>query len=84
MNGIKAYRDTVLNRLILLQDGRDVPDGTSVQFVEQLGNYLAELEKSGCDAKIASGGGRMGVTMDRYEVDLHNLIRILFLLFNCF
>ncbi len=49
----------------VVQDGRDVPDGTSIKFVEQLEKDLAEL---GCDAKIASGGGRMGVTMDRYEV----------------
>lgn len=49
----------------VLQDGRDVPDGTSIKFVEQLEKDLAEL---GCDAKIASGGGRMHVTMDRYEV----------------
>ena len=48
------------------QDGRDVPDGTSKQFVEQLEKDLAALE--GVDAKIASGGGRMSVTMDRYEV----------------
>ena len=49
-----------------VQDGRDVPDGTSVKFVEQLEKDLEALE--GCDAKIASGGGRMYVTMDRYEV----------------
>lgn len=49
-----------------VQDGRDVPDGTSVKFVEQLEKDLEALE--GCDARIASGGGRMYVTMDRYEV----------------
>ncbi len=49
-----------------MQDGRDVPDGTSVKFVEQLEKDLEALE--GCDARIASGGGRMYVTMDRYEV----------------
>lgn len=43
-----------------------MPDGTSIKFVEELEKDLAEL--SGCDAKIASGGGRMYVTMDRYEV----------------
>ena len=36
--------------------------------MEQLEKDLADLTKAGCDAKIASGGGRMGVTMDRYEV----------------
>lgn len=29
---------------------------------------LAKYRAAGCDAKIASGGGRMVVTMDRYEV----------------
>ena len=51
---------------LYVQDGRDVPDGTSVKFVEQLEKDLEALQ--GCDAKIASGGGRMYVTMDRYEV----------------
>lgn len=51
-------------------DGRDVPDGSSVQFTQQLKDDLAamEAENPGLDAKIASGGGRMQVTMDRYEV----------------
>ena len=51
------------------QDGRDVPDGTSIKFVEQLQSDLAGLK--GVDAQIASGGGRMYVTMDRYEVTSH-------------
>ncbi|CAK0780495.1 Phosphoglucomutase-1 [Coccomyxa viridis] len=54
-------------RVHILTDGRDVPDGTSVKFVEQLEKDLEALE--GCDARIASGGGRMYVTMDRYEAD---------------
>eukprot|EP00244_Chara_vulgaris_P001338 TRINITY_DN1210_c0_g2_i1.p1 TRINITY_DN1210_c0_g2~~TRINITY_DN1210_c0_g2_i1.p1 ORF type:complete len:560 (+),score=110.96 TRINITY_DN1210_c0_g2_i1:280-1959(+) len=56
-------------RLHVLTDGRDVPDGSSVQFVEQLEKDLADLRAKGCDARIASGGGRMHVTMDRYEAD---------------
>lgn len=55
-------------RIHILTDGRDVPDGSSIGFVEQLEKDLKEVSASGCDAKIASGGGRMGVTMDRYEV----------------
>ena len=39
-------------------------------FVETLENDLAKLRESGVDAQIASGGGRMYVTMDRYEVHL--------------
>jgi 2,3-bisphosphoglycerate-independent phosphoglycerate mutase len=55
-------------RVHILTDGRDVPDGSSVQFTEQLVEFLKGLESEGVDAKVASGGGRMGVTMDRYEV----------------
>ncbi|PKA51163.1 2,3-bisphosphoglycerate-independent phosphoglycerate mutase [Apostasia shenzhenica] len=56
-------------RVHILTDGRDVLDGSSVGFVETLENDLAKLRKNGIDAKIASGGGRMYVTMDRYEND---------------
>eukprot|EP00759_Apiculatamorpha_spiralis_P026359 PhF_6_TR29349/c0_g1_i2/m.43137/K15633/gpmI; 2,3-bisphosphoglycerate-independent phosphoglycerate mutase len=52
-------------RFHALYDGRDVPDGTSAQFTEELERELAKHP----DAKIASGGGRMFVTMDRYEAD---------------
>lgn len=56
-------------RLHVLLDGRDVPDGSSLQFVEQLTKDLQALSVDGVDARIASGGGRMHVTMDRYEAD---------------
>lgn len=54
----------------ILTDGRDVLDGSSVGFVETLENDLSELRGKGIDAQIASGGGRMYVTMDRYEVNV--------------
>ncbi|ONK62743.1 uncharacterized protein A4U43_C07F7680 [Asparagus officinalis] len=53
----------------ILTDGRDVLDGSSVKFIETLENDLTKLREKGTDAKIASGGGRMYVTMDRYEND---------------
>lgn len=56
-------------RLHVLTDGRDVPEGSSVEFVGQLEKDLEVLRSKGCDAQIASGGGRMYVTMDRYEAD---------------
>ena len=34
----------------------------------QLVKECEEVSKGGCDCKVASGGGRMRVTMDRYEV----------------
>ena len=57
-------------RLHVLTDGRDVPDGSSIQYMERLEQDLAAAEaKYGCSARVASGGGRMYVTMDRYEAD---------------
>jgi bisphosphoglycerate-independent phosphoglycerate mutase (AlkP superfamily) len=57
-------------RVHILTDGRDVLDGSSVGYVETLENDLLELRGKGIDAQIASGGGRMYVTMDRYEVNV--------------
>lgn len=56
-------------RLHVLTDGRDVADGSAPAFVAQLEKDLAALKEEGVDARIASGGGRMQVTMDRYEND---------------
>ncbi|KAL8143167.1 hypothetical protein V2J09_016199 [Rumex salicifolius] len=56
-------------RVHILTDGRDVLDGSSVAFVETLEKDLAKLCEQGIDARVASGGGRMYVTMDRYEND---------------
>lgn len=55
-------------RVHVLTDGRDVAEGSSLKFVQMLEDTLKELRDGGCDALIASGGGRMKVTMDRYEV----------------
>ncbi|KAI3522933.1 hypothetical protein L1887_00985 [Cichorium endivia] len=53
----------------VLTNGRDILDGSSVGFAKTLENELSELHKKGIDAQVASGGGRMYVTMDRYEND---------------
>lgn len=63
-----AERGAKRIRVHVLTDGRDVPDGTSIKFVGELEAVLKSLP-AGVDAAIASGGGRMGVTMDRYEAD---------------
>lgn len=55
-------------RLHLLTDGRDCTDGSSVKLMQQVLDKCKELGEKGVDAKVASGGGRMKVTMDRYEV----------------
>ncbi len=53
----------------ILLDGRDVPATSAPEYVEQLETVLARLNTDGCDYAIASGGGRMQVTMDRYEAN---------------
>ena len=53
-------------RLHVLLDGRDVPETSALIYVEEIENLLAELSDGTFDAKIASGGGRMVITMDRY------------------
>ena len=53
----------------ILLDGRDVPATSALEYVEQLETVLAELGGEGFDYAIASGGGRMVVTMDRYEAN---------------
>ncbi len=52
-----------------LLDGRDVPPTSALTYVDRLERFLAGLRAGGVDARIASGGGRMVVTMDRYEAD---------------
>ncbi len=53
----------------ILLDGRDVPATSALEYVSQLEEVLKELNPEGCDYAIASGGGRMQVTMDRYEAN---------------
>jgi 2,3-bisphosphoglycerate-independent phosphoglycerate mutase len=52
-----------------LLDGRDVPPRSALEYVDRTERYLAGLRESGIDARIVSGGGRMKITMDRYEAD---------------
>lgn len=56
-------------RIHTLLDGRDVPATSAHIYIEQLEQVLIELNEEDFDAKIASGGGRMNITMDRYEAD---------------
>ena len=56
-------------RVHALLDGRDVPGRSALGYIDRLEQVLAELSGGGRDYRIASGGGRMVVTMDRYESD---------------
>ncbi|KAG9394196.1 2,3-bisphosphoglycerate-independent phosphoglycerate mutase [Carpediemonas membranifera] len=52
-----------------LLDGRDVAPDSGLEFIAQLEEALAKARDAGCDACIASGGGRMHLVMDRYNAE---------------
>ncbi|TFF99233.1 MAG: 2,3-bisphosphoglycerate-independent phosphoglycerate mutase, partial [Promethearchaeota archaeon] len=61
-------------RLHILTDGRDVPAKSALEYIHPLQLKLQEIRQKSddneyFDYRIASGGGRMRVTMDRYESD---------------
>jgi 2,3-bisphosphoglycerate-independent phosphoglycerate mutase len=56
-------------RVHALLDGRDVGETSALDFFDPLEKYLAEISDDSFDARIASGGGRMQITMDRYNAD---------------
>jgi len=62
-NGVKKAR------VHILLDGRDVPATSALDYINKLEKVLAELNDNSFDGRIASGGGRMKVTMDRYQAD---------------
>jgi 2,3-bisphosphoglycerate-independent phosphoglycerate mutase len=63
----EAHREGVeAVRIHAILDGRDVAPTSALEYIDQLESKLASL---GSDYKIASGGGRMQITMDRYGAD---------------
>ena len=56
-------------RVHILLDGRDVGETSAPDYILPFEDFLASLNDSAFDAKIASGGGRMTITMDRYEAN---------------
>ena len=56
-------------RVHILLDGRDVGETSALDYINPFEAFLAELNDASFDAKIASGGGRMTITMDRYEAN---------------
>ncbi|EMJ95903.1 2,3-bisphosphoglycerate-independent phosphoglycerate mutase [Leptospira kirschneri str. JB] len=56
-------------RLHILLDGRDVPEKSALDYLNPFETWLDSFRKDGTDIRIASGGGRMTITMDRYEAD---------------
>jgi len=67
---IQAKREGVKTvRIHVLLDGRDVPETSALDYVVPFEAFLAELSSDGFDARIASGGGRQNITMDRYDAN---------------
>jgi 2,3-bisphosphoglycerate-independent phosphoglycerate mutase len=67
---IRAKEDNVRKvRVHALLDGRDVLATSALDYVEQLEKLFKELNDDSFDGRIASGGGRMKITMDRYEAN---------------
>jgi len=56
-------------RVHILIDGRDVDPTSALEYVRPFEAFLADLRDGSFDVRIASGGGRMNITMDRYEAN---------------
>lgn len=56
-------------RVHVLLDGRDVEKLSALKYIKILEDKLQELNDENFEGLIASGGGRMNITMDRYEAN---------------
>ena len=56
-------------RIHILIDGRDVGETSALEYIDPFEAFIADLRDANFDIKIASGGGRMQITMDRYEAN---------------
>ena len=66
----RAKEDGVKSvRLHILLDGRDVGETSALDYVLPYEEFLSSIRSDDFDVAIASGGGRMQVTMDRYEAN---------------
>ncbi|MDR0877275.1 MAG: 2,3-bisphosphoglycerate-independent phosphoglycerate mutase, partial [Treponema sp.] len=66
----QAKKDGVKKvRIHTLFDGRDVGETSALEYIDPFEAFLKEVSDGSFDAKIASGGGRMWITMDRYGAD---------------
>jgi len=62
--------DVARVRLHVLLDGRDVSETSALKYIDATEQLLSEINAHDRrDYRIASGGGRMHVTMDRYGAD---------------
>ena len=75
LNHLNAMIDYLIEKQVKhirvhpLLDGRDVGEKSALEYILPFEAKLAQLRERGIDIKIASGGGRMNVTMDRYNAN---------------
>ena len=66
----RAKKDGVSRvRVHILIDGRDVGETSALEYIRPFEAFLDTLRSPDYDIMIASGGGRMQITMDRYEAN---------------
>jgi len=56
-------------RVHILLDGRDVGEQSALVYVDRFEAFASSLSDGTFDCRIASGGGRQYITMDRYGAD---------------
>ena len=67
---LKAKDENVKKvRIHILIDGRDVGETSALEYIRPFEEFLSSIRTADFDVMIASGGGRMKITMDRYEAD---------------
>ncbi|MBQ7789402.1 MAG: 2,3-bisphosphoglycerate-independent phosphoglycerate mutase [Clostridia bacterium] len=67
---VRAKEENVKRvRLHILIDGRDVGETSALEYINPFEEFIASLRDDSFDIMIASGGGRMVITMDRYEAN---------------
>jgi len=72
----KAKEENITKiRIHTLLDGRDVGETSALEYVKPFEEFLEKLNNDNCDFRIASGGGRMVITMDRYGANW-NMVKL--------
>ena len=67
---VQAKKEGVAKvRIHALLDGRDVGETSALEYFDPFEEFLKEQRDDSFDARIASGGGRMVITMDRYNAN---------------
>jgi len=70
-NLVKGAKESGVGKVRIhgLLDGRDVGETSALDYFTPFEAFLSSLSDADFDARFASGGGRMNITMDRYDAD---------------